>query len=144
MSDTQNYANHRRNVPGYHYFTFALILAAFIWAVTRLVQHPSVDSAMVLVVVLAITMVGWYARAFPIAVQNRLIRLEEQLRLARVLPAELQPRIGDLTMKQLIGLRFASDAELPELVARVLKDGITSGEDIKKLIRTWRPDEARA
>ena len=78
-------------------------------------------------------------RTNALRVQDRLIRLEERLRLQALLSAELSSRIGELTESQLIALRFASDAELPALVARVLA-AKTPAPEIKKAIVTWRPD----
>jgi hypothetical protein len=77
-------------------------------------------------------------------VQDRVIRLEEQLRMQRLLPDGLKSRIGEFTTPQLVALRFASDAELPALARRVLDEKLTRKRDIKALIQTWRPDELRA
>jgi len=77
-------------------------------------------------------------------VQDRVIRIEERLRLERVLPADMQPRIGEFTIEQLVGLRFASNAELPELARKVLDEKLKDRKAIKQLIKTWRPDLARA
>jgi Family of unknown function (DUF6526) len=77
-------------------------------------------------------------------VQDRVIRLEERLRFEHVLPADMHPRIGEFTIDQLVALRFASDAELPGLARKVLEEKIVERKAIKKLIKTWRPDFARA
>jgi hypothetical protein len=79
-----------------------------------------------------------------LTVQNRVIRLEERLRLARLLPADLQGRIEELTVGQLVALRFASDGELVELTRKVLTEGITDKKAIKSMVTTWRPDHLRA
>jgi hypothetical protein len=78
-----------------------------------------------------------------VGVQDRVIRLEERLRMERVLPAELRPRISELTTKQLVSLRFASDEELPELVRRVLGGELAERNDIKRAVRNWRADHQR-
>ena len=75
---------------------------------------------------------------------NRLIRLEMRLRLATILPGDLKDQILRLTPDQLIGLRFACDSELPDLVRRVLKGELTERKAIKKAVRTWEPDLFRA
>lgn len=85
----------------------------------------------------------WYTRAFPIGVQDRVIRLEERLRMERLLPADLKPRIGDFSTDQLIALRFASDAELPDLARRVLEEDMTDRDAIKRAVKGWRPDHQR-
>ena len=84
-----------------------------------------------------------FARVFAIRVQDRLIRLEERLRMRALLPADLQARIPDFTVEQLIALRFASDAELPALAAAVLRDKVQKRDAIKKMVKDWRPDLLR-
>ena len=84
-----------------------------------------------------------YARAFAVQGQDRVIRLEERLRMERLLPDELKPRINDFTMDQLIALRFASDAELPGLARKVLDEDIGDRKTIKQMIVTWRADYQR-
>ena len=144
MAAAQSFANHARVVPGYHYVTSGLLLLLLVWAGWRLATEPTVDRLMLLLLILVVILVGFYARTFALTVQDRVIRLEMQLRLARLLPADLQARIADLTPKQLVALRFASDAELAELVRVVLADGVTDSRAIKKMVRNWRPDYLRA
>jgi hypothetical protein len=92
----------------------------------------------------ALVLVYWYARAFVIAVQDRVIRLEMQLRLQRILPDDLRARLGEITKGQFIALRFASDAELPALVRKVLDEKITDKKQIKMAVKDWQPDYWRA
>ena len=87
--------------------------------------------------------IGLFARVFPLGVQDRVIRLEERMRFAEILPDDLKGRIGELKESQLIGLRFASDEEAPDLVRRILDGELTELEEIKKAIKTWRPDYFR-
>ena len=94
------------------------------------------------VVAVALLLVGYSTRIYALKVQDRLIRLEERLRLATVLPQELQGRIGELTQAQLVGLRFASDAELPGLVEETLKTQMGI-KQIKQAIKNWRADDLR-
>ena len=79
-----------------------------------------------------------------LCVQDRVIRLEERQRLSMLLPDDLKPRIGEFTPKQLVGLRFACDAELPALARKVLNDKVTDVKVIKQMVQTWRPDHLRA
>ncbi|MEJ2203706.1 MAG: DUF6526 family protein [Gemmatimonadota bacterium] len=91
----------------------------------------------------ALILVSYYARTFALGVQDRLIRLEERLRMERLLPDDLRARIGEFSTEQLVGLRFASDDELPELARRVLAEGITDRKVIKKSVGNWRADHQR-
>ncbi len=142
--EPQTYQNHRRLVPAYHFVTTGLLLVYLAWTVYRLVTEPSVDRLMNLVLLAALVLMFWYLRVFPLTVQNRVIRLEERLRMARLLPPELRAEIGRFRLRQLIALRFASDQELPGLAAAVLRGELQDPEEIKKRIRTWRPDHLRA
>ena len=108
----------------------------------QLVRVPSVAGLVQLGLVVAVVLAAFYTRVFATKVQVRVIRLEERMRLAELLPADLRPRIGELRTGQLVALRFASAAEIPELVRRVLMEQIRDKASIKKLIRTWRPDYA--
>ncbi len=145
MSDEpQTYQNHRRMVPGFHFVTTGLLVVYLAWAVYRLVTDPSVDHVMNLALVAALVLMFWYVRVFPLTVQNRVIRLEERLRMERLLPPELQGEIDRLRLSQLIALRFASDEELPELAAAVLRGELQDPEEIKRKIRVWKADHLRA
>jgi len=143
-SQPQNFANHARFVPGYHFLTFALLVINLGWSIYRLVKLPSWDAAVLLGLAVALVLLFFYSRLFALAVQDRVIRLEERLRMATLLPADLKPRIGDFTTPQLVALRFASDAELPELARRVLDEGLTDRKVIKRLVQDWRADYCRA
>jgi uncharacterized protein DUF6526 len=86
---------------------------------------------------------AWTVRTMVSTAQNRIIRLEETLRMQRCLPPDLQSRIGELTPSQLIGLRFCADEELPELTRAVLSGELRGREEIKRRIKNWRPDHLR-
>jgi hypothetical protein len=146
----QNYRNHVRYVPGYHFVTFGILIVNFLWSLYRLiwgypaVEIPIFDRMLGVLVALALMGIAWYTRLFPLAVQDRVIRNEMQARLATVLPPDLRARIGELRRGQLIALRFASDEELPELTRQVLEGKLTKGDDIKKAVRSWQADDLRA
>ena len=146
MAETvpQTYANHRRFVPLYHFVSFAILAVNQVWAVVRLVRTPSWESGFGVLLAFALLCVFFYAREFPLKVQDRLIRLEMRLRLQQVLPPDLRPRILDLTAAQLIGLRFAGDSEMTDLVRDVLANNIQDRETIKKKIKNWQADNLRA
>ena len=140
----QTYANHTRFVPAYHFAAFFLVLINLVFTVVQIFRRPSPTTVVAALAAVALALVYWYARAFVIAVQDRVIRLEMQLRLQRVLPDDLRARIGEITKGQFVALRFASDAELPALVRKVLDEKITDQKTIKGMIKTWRPDFFRA
>ncbi len=140
----QTYATHRRFVPLYHYVTAALLAVYLVWSVWRLIRGFGVASLMQVLLSVALVLLFYYTRGFPLAVQDRVIRLEMRLRLTEVLPPDLASRILEITPAQLIGLRFASNAELPGLVREVLDGTLNGREEIKKKIRDWQPDEYRA
>lgn len=143
----QTYATHRKLVPGFHFLTLGLLTLNLIWSVIRLFRGgglPLPDRVFAFLLAVALALLAFYARTFALRVQDRVIRLEERLRLAELLPADLRPRIGELRARQLLGLRFASDEEVPELTRKVLDEGIASADQIKKLVRTWRADHLRA
>jgi hypothetical protein len=143
----QNFANHAKFVPGYHYVIFAILGVNQIWSIYRLIYGlPGVliyDRILGVAVAFALLLMALYLRTFPLKAQDRVIRLEETLRLERLLPADLKARIGELHPNQLIALRFASDAELPELVRAVLDGKVTGSKEIKQRVKSWRTDHFR-
>ncbi|RMH13918.1 MAG: hypothetical protein D6701_11830 [Gemmatimonadetes bacterium] len=141
--ESQRFENHTKMVPGFHYVGSALLVVLLVWALWRLVTDPSLDHGMMLLLVVFLALLGWYVRIFPLGVQDRVIRLEERLRMERVLPDELRPRIAEFTTSQLIALRFAPDDELPDLARRVLAGELHGRTEIKRAIRTWRADHER-
>ena len=140
----QNLSNHARYVPGYHFLLSVLLLAVLGWQIYFLAIRPSVGTGLGLVLAVALILMYWYMRLFAVTVQDRVIRLEERLRMAALLPPELQSRIDEFTVEQLVALRFASDRELPDLARRVLEERIADRQQIKGMIREWRGDYLRA
>jgi len=143
MATQQTHANHKRYVFGYHVLAFGGLMINLGWSVRQLARDLSGDRVVAVVLAATLVLVFFYARVFALAAQDRVIRLEEQLRLTQLLPDDLRDRIGELSPGQLIALRFASDAELPGLVRRVLTEGLTDRDAIKHAIREWRPDTFR-
>jgi hypothetical protein len=139
----QSFETHARMVPGYHYVTGALVAVYVVWSVARAMTHRDWESHFDMVGAFALIGVYWYVRSFPLKAQDRVIRLEERLRLARLLPAALAARSELLSTRQLIALRFASDDELAELVEWVLAGNVTDPKAIKQRIRQWRADHSR-
>ncbi len=141
--DAQTFENHARYLPLYHGVLFGILTINLVWLVVRIIRRPSVEAGVALLMALAFLLLFYYARRFALTLQDQMIRLEMRLRLAKVLPADLAQRIGELTVSQLIGLRFASDEELPELVRKVLTGGITDRTAIKRMVRNWQADDLR-
>ena len=143
--EEQNFANHGKVVPVFHFFAVPVFIINFLWSVFRL-KNLGISFAGIFGVIFAAALVVlvFEARLFALAVQDRVIRLEERLRYERVLPADLQARAGELTTSQIVALRFASDVELPVLMRKVLDEKMEKRKAIKQLIKNWRPDYQRA
>ncbi len=139
----QTYKNHAKLVPAFHYFVLPVLLVNIIIASRQLFQAPGLETVWGVLFAVALFMLGLFARVFALKAQDRVIRLEMRLRLREVLPADQRAQIGTLTTEQLIGLRFASDAELPGLVSKVLKDGIDKRKPIKLMVTDWQGDYQR-
>jgi len=135
----QNLSNHARFDPPFHFFVLPVFAITVIIAIVHLVQYPGLNAAWLLVFVLAASVAVVKARTYALKVQDRIIRLEERLRLAILVEKPARAHIVELTEAQLVGLRFASDAELPALAARALSEKLSKAE-IKKAITQWRPD----
>jgi hypothetical protein len=145
MPEPQSFKNHGRVVPIYHMGVFFPFVLNFLWSAYRM-WHVGVngDSTIALLMSIAFLLLFGSVRGQILTVQDRVIRLEMQLRLARVLPADVQAQSSQLTVKQLIALRFASDAELPALVRDVLAGKLAATKDIKMQVKDWQADHQRA
>ncbi len=135
----QSLKNHTRFDPAFHFFLAPLALFFVIEEIVRLVRNPSWESVLHLLVAIWAFVALFLIRVYSLKVQDRVIRLEERLRLKDLLPPSLQGRIGELTEDQLVGLRFASDGEVAGLTQKTL-DGKWNRKQIKEAIQTWRPD----
>jgi hypothetical protein len=140
----QSYATHRRVFPLYHLFALPILIAHVVVMMVVSVRHPSLWNLWLVVVALGLVGGMVANRASTLIVQNRVIGLEMRLRLATVLPVELCQRIPELHLKQLVGLRYASDDELVGLVERCLRGELVTADAVKREVRRWRPDYVRA
>jgi hypothetical protein len=139
----QHFKNHARFDPPYHFFLTVVFLANVIIAVVHAVHHAHNWIAWWLVVISFAAFVAVFKmRLYPLKVQDRVIRLEERLRLQALAPAEWHSQIYRLTEGQLIGLRFAADDEVVELAKQALEHNLTR-KQIKERIKSWRPDYFR-
>jgi hypothetical protein len=144
----QNYSNHTRWVPVFHFVAGPLLALNLLWRLYRAGQTLSMGQARAeatfsLLTAVALVILFLYSRQFALKAQDRVIRLEERLRMQALLPENLRSRIGEFSADQLIALRFASDEELPELARRVLEEKIADRGRIKAMVKTWRPDYHR-
>jgi len=140
----QNYKNHPRLLPAFHFFVLPVLLLNVLNEVRRAWRNPSEGALFIVVVAVALFTLAFLSRTQALTVQDRVIRLEMRLRLRQLLPPELHGRIHDLTHRQLVALRFASDAELPELVREILDGKLTTGKEIKLRVKNWQGDWLRA
>jgi hypothetical protein len=140
----QSFKKHARFVPAFHFFVAPVLLVNAIYQLVLLKDGISFRSIMAALVGISLFVLAGLARGAALAVQDRVICLEVQTRMEKSFPAELRPRIVEYTPEQLIGLRFASDAELPLLAQQVLDDKIADRKTIKSRVKNWRPDYMRA
>ncbi len=143
-SRTQNYATHARYNPVYHFLAAPILYGNFLLRTWDIAREPSRDALGNFAIALGLAALTLAARTMALSVQNRVIRLEERLRLERLLPPERHGEISRLSVRQLVALRFASDVEAPALVARVISGELGDQKAIKQAVREWRPDFLRA
>lgn len=140
--EEQSLAQHKRRDPWFHFTLIPGSLLLLIGLCIHLYKSPGKTNTLLVAWMLLWILHLFKTRIYALKVQDRVIRLEERLRLASLLPENLRGRIGELDEGQLIALRFASDAELPALAGRALNEKL-SKDDIKKAIKNWRPDHWR-
>jgi hypothetical protein len=141
-STPQNLKNHGRTDPLFHIVLFFVLIANVVFAVFHLMHHHSISSAWFLVLSVTVFIFFIKVRTYPLKVQDRVIRLEERLRLQTLAPAERRPQIALLTEDQLIGLRFAPDEEVVALAKLALEEHLNR-KQIKERIQNWRADNWR-
>ena len=145
MAEQQNFQHHAKWVPLYHGFILPALTLNLVWSIMQWIHWGFKFGGLVnLLTAAALVLLAFHARVFALTVQDRVIRLEERLRLEKLLPEDLKARIGEFTPGQLVGLRFASDSELPGLARKVLTDNIADRKAIKQMVQNWRPDHLRA
>lgn len=140
---TQSYSSHRRYIPIYHFFVLPVLGLNILAALARLNKFRTPYKVWEVLVAVALAILANEARSMVVRAQDRSIRIEERNRLGALLPEDLRSRIDELTKEQLIGIRFASDDEVPELVRRCLGGELTTAEQVKKAVANWRPDHHR-
>jgi hypothetical protein len=138
----QTLGNHAKFDPPFHFFLLPVLFINVIVIGIQLFRYPGLLGFWLLIMSLALVVIAGRMRSYATHLQDRIIRLEERLRLVSILEEPLRSRIGELTDAQFIGLRFASDAELPGLVQRAIDEKL-SRSDIKKAVQNWRSDYSR-
>ena len=138
----QNYKNHAKFIPVFHYIALPLLLVNFFGALFRVTQEISFYTLNDVGLAISLIVVAVFTRLFALKAQDRVIRLEEQIRMQTFLPDALKAQVGRLTMGQIVALRFASDEELADLTQEALGQN-TSPNALKQAVKTWRPDYNR-
>jgi hypothetical protein len=140
----QSYQKHARWLPGFHFFAVPVLLINLINEIRHVWMDPTRHAAWQVILAAALLAVAFLSRIQALTVQDRVIRLEMRLRLRGLLPPDLQPNVDTLTHRQLVALRFASDAEMAELVRDVMAGKLATSKDIKGRIKSWQADWLRA
>jgi hypothetical protein len=145
MADrTQSYQHHTRNFPLFHFVAFPILALNFLNSLRHLYYSPYRATVWEVVVAFGLVALALPARVMALTVQDRVIRLEMQLRLARVLPADMHPLIATLKRGHFVALRFASDQELADLVRDISDGRLTTPKEIKMRVKNWQADWLRA
>ena len=145
----QSYEHHTRWDPAFHFFVLPVFVLGLLMTIVHLVAHftrsdfrENFHACLLILLASGLLVAVFKIRLYSLKVQDRVIRLEERLRLAMLLPEPLRSRVPEFTVGQLVALRFASDAELPALATRALNEKL-SRADIKKSVKNWRADNWR-
>jgi hypothetical protein len=139
----QTFATHRRWIPMWHFFALPVLILNLFVVAYYFVLDPRFISGWAVLVSIALVIGIFASRSMPLRAQDRIIRLEERTRLERLLPGDLRERVGELTGRQLIAIRFAPDDEVADLTRRTLNGELKTPADIKRAIRNWRADHMR-
>ena len=139
----QNFKNHAKVVPAYHYWMTPMLVLPSLYLGYRVVVDFSFADLVTFIFSVGVVFAAFFARWFALGVQDRVIRLEERMRMEKLLPEDLKHRIPEVTTEQMIALRFASDEELTGLVFTALSEGISDRKTLKQAIKNWRADNQR-
>ncbi len=145
MSEPQTFKNHARFDPPFHFFIVIVLVGNVIVTIVDAFHTFSARPVLAIwhiLVSVALLLLAFKARIYPLAAQDRVIRLEEQMRFRALLPADDLAKSDNLSVAQIVALRFVSDAELPAVVHRALTENLTP-KQIKATIKDWRPDYTR-
>ncbi len=139
----QNFKNHTRFMPWYHFFVVPILVVNIVVETLRLNKYRTPYHLWLVAVAIALFVLSFTARVMALKAQDRVIRLEERMRLGTLLPESERASIASLTPGQLVAIRFAHDDEVPDLVRGCVAGDLKTAADVKKSVRTWRPDYLR-
>ena len=138
----QTYKSHRRFFPWHHYVVVPIMIVNFVVQTINYIDNMTMDALWPMILSVGLLIFSFTSRSMSLKAQDRVIRLEERLRLSHLLPGEVTT-VNSLRTSQLVALRFAPDDEVPDLVRRITAGELQKSEEIKKAIRNWRPDYLR-
>jgi hypothetical protein len=144
MADSQTYKNHARFFPPFHFIAAPILLLNLLNELRHVWLNPNRSTAFAALVAFGLVVGLLAARLMALRVQDRVIRLEMQLRMRNILPADLHSRLHELRPSHLVALRFAGDRELADLVRDVLAGKYKTQKEIKLAVREWQADYLRA
>lgn len=139
----QSFSNHTRWHTPYHFVLFPILFIHFAWCILRLTKAPTLEHAEQFLLSLGLLMMMLLVRVNPLKAQDRIIRLEEQLRYQRLLSADLAARASALPVGFIVAMRFASDAELPRLAQLAVDGAFARPKELKQAVKNWRGDYFR-
>jgi len=139
----QNYSNHIRRHAPYIFFLVPVITLNLAWTIKKLADSQSWDNIISLLLAAGLVVMTTLVRTYALKVQDRVVRLEEQLRYQRLLPADLAARASALPLRFIVAMRFASDQELPELAQQTVDGRFAKPDELKRAIKNWRADFLR-
>lgn len=140
---TQSFTSHTRWHTPYHFVLFPILFIHFAFCILRITKEPTLEHAEQLLLSFGLLLMMLLVRVNPLKAQDRIIRLEEQLRYQRLLPADLAARASALPARFIVAMRFASDAELPQLAQQAVDGAFATPKDLKAAIKNWRGDYFR-
>lgn len=143
MPKTQNFSNHVRWYTPVHFIVTPILFINLVWRIVQMSGELTIDTANNFVLAIGLMVLSLAARIQALRAQDRVIRLEERLRYKTLLEPNLLERTEGLTKGQIIALRFASDAELPQMIERTLAGDLGSTKEIKMAVKNWRADHLR-
>lgn len=143
MAETQNFQNHARYFPLFHFVITPILFINLIWQIVDLSRFRNWDEANDLLIAVVLILISLAARLQALKAQDRVIRLEEMLRYREILPKDLFEKAKSLKTGQIIALRFASDEELANLIQRTLNGEFEKTKEIKQAVKNWRGDYLR-